>query len=587
MRFPTARLIAAWTVTHFGYRAAVIALPLLALQETGSAWTVGLVAGAAGVPTITAPWWTRGLQRRLGSASALAALLAAEGLATLVVPVSALLGTLSPPLMIGSGLAVGALNALSGPLDSALLAAVGDRRDPRHGAAQLLAVQETSLRAAMTLAPLATLPLIAWIGTAPTVALEGLLSLVGAGLVATVRMRITVGDDEEIPGVRGLLGRHPEVRLGWLVRGTGCAAWFAFTLGLAVLGAETGRGLLLATVGITSYSLGSLAGSLGGILAARSRRPALLNSAAWTAAGVGWLVMAARPTPVVIAATAVVMGLVIPAGNAATAALVTRATTGAGRRAALTAQATVVAGSSTLGSLVGGPIIAVCGARAAIGGAGAVVLVVAVGVAVRSARQLPAPPAEVGPFGLVLGEGQRGVVGRPRLLGPAQSAEQVGAGRVPGVVAVEREPVHLGQRHRRAVELGHDDRAVERDDGGGRDGVQLGVERGDLVPVRVGGCGCVGVDRVDGREQLVLPGPSDDQALTHQVVALGDEVVVPAAAVLLLEGDQLAVGHPHRTAGLGEQHQREQAGHLRDVGQQGAKDAGEPDRLGSQLVSDR
>src|SRR3954452_14943189 len=172
MRFPTARLIAAWTVTHFGYRAAVIALPLLALQETGSAWTVGLVAGAAGVPTIIAPWWTRGLQRRLGSASALAALLAAEGLATLVVPVSALLGTLSPPLMIGSGLAVGALNALSGPLDSALLAAVGDRRDPRHGAAQLLAVQETSLRAAMTLAPLATLPLIAWIGTAPTVALE-------------------------------------------------------------------------------------------------------------------------------------------------------------------------------------------------------------------------------------------------------------------------------------------------------------------------------------------------------------------------------------------------------------------------------
>ena len=173
------RLVAAWSITHFGYRAAVIALPLLALAETGSAWTVGLVAGAAGLPTITAPWWSRRLQRRLASARALSAMLFFEGVATLIVPVAAMLGLLTPAVMIASGLAVGVLNAVSGPLDSALLATLGDGRDAEHGAAQVLALQETTVRVVMTLAPLATLPLIATIGAAATVALEGVLSVVG------------------------------------------------------------------------------------------------------------------------------------------------------------------------------------------------------------------------------------------------------------------------------------------------------------------------------------------------------------------------------------------------------------------------
>src|SRR5262245_2977969 len=64
VRLPLTRLITAWSLAHFGYRAAVIALPFLALSATGSAWMVGLVAGAAGLPTITAPWWTGPLQPR-------------------------------------------------------------------------------------------------------------------------------------------------------------------------------------------------------------------------------------------------------------------------------------------------------------------------------------------------------------------------------------------------------------------------------------------------------------------------------------------------------------------------------------------
>jgi hypothetical protein len=381
MSWPVVRLVAAWTVTHFGYRAALIALPLLVLKETGSAWELGLVAGAAGIPTITAPWWTRRLQRRITTAGSLARLLAAEGVATLVVPVAAVTGRLTPAIMVGSGLAVGVLNAVSGPLDSALLAALGDRRDPEHGAARLLAVQDTGVRLAMTLAPLATLPLIALVGSAATVALEGALSLVGALLVATVRLSAHTEADEDVPRVRDLLSRHPVIRAGWLVRGAGCAAWFAFPLGLSVLGVEQGRGVLLATVGLTAYAAGSLPGSALGVAAVRSARPSLLNAGAWMLAGLGWLTMAAHPTPFVIGSAAMVMGVAVPAGNAATTALVTRSTVGLERRSALTAQATVVVGASTLGSLVGGPLIATLGARVAIGGAGAMVLLVAAGVA--------------------------------------------------------------------------------------------------------------------------------------------------------------------------------------------------------------
>ncbi len=68
-------------------------------------------------------------------------------------------------------------------------------------------------------------------------------------------------------------------------------------------------------------------------------------------------------------------------------------------------------------------------------------------------------------------------------------------------------------------------------------------------------------------------------------MAFGDQLRVPDAAVLLGQGDQLAVGRdPGGAAGLDEQHQRQQPGHLAVVRQQGADQAGEPERLGGQVV---
>src|SRR3954449_1171557 len=149
--------------------------------------------------------------------------------------------------------------------------------------------------------------------------------------------------------------------------------------------------------------------------------------------------------------------------------------------------------------------------------------------------QLAALPAQVGALGGVLGGGDRGAV---RLLGfdaPAEPAEQVGAGGVPRVVARERQPVDRGEGDLRAVQLRDRDRAVECDDRRRVEPGQLVVERDDLRPVRVRRRGRVRVYGVHRGQYLVAAGPVDGEALTDQVVALGDQGAVPAGSILLVE----------------------------------------------------
>lgn len=380
-----ARLIIAWTLGNVGFRIAMVALPLLAVAQTGSAWTVGLVTGAAGVPVITAPWWSRPAQARLGSVGALAWLMCAEGAVSLCVPLAARLDLLGPVVMIGIGLCTGVLNAVSGPLDASLLATLGDAREvgsshegSGRGAARMLSAQDGSIKAATTMAPLASLVLIQAVGLTATVAADGLLTLVGAACLVGLRVDPVHLDPGSRPqSVRHLLHGQPTIVIGFVVRAAGCGAWFAFTLCLALVGEQRGIGVQLATVGLSSYAAGAVAGSLLGVYAAGTSRPALLNSASWLLAGAGWVVIGLHPTLLLTGVTAAAMGLVVPAGNAATTALVTRAYAGAARRSMLTAQATVVTGSTTLGVLVGGPLIALVGAAPAIVAAGGCVTTIA------------------------------------------------------------------------------------------------------------------------------------------------------------------------------------------------------------------
>src|SRR6266536_1117556 len=69
-------------------------------------------------------------------------------------------------------------------------------------------------------------------------------------------------------------------------------------------------------------------------------------------------------------------------------------------------------------------------------------------------------------------------------------------------------------------------------------------------------------------------------------MALGDQRRVPGPTVLLVECDQFAARrNPGGAAGLGEEHQRQQPGHLTVVRHEGADQASEPDRLGGQVVT--
>src|SRR6185503_13357946 len=93
---------------------------------------------------------------------------------------------------------------------------------------------------------------------------------------------------------------------------------------------------------------------------------------------------------------------------------------------------------------------------------------------------------------------------------------------------------------------------------------ELVVEGDDLRPVGgayVAGRSVHGADR--GEDLVATRSHAGGQALAHQPVTLGDQRRVPGPTVLLVEGDQFATGrNPGGAAGLGEEHQRQQPGHL-------------------------
>lgn len=92
-----------------------------------------------------------------------------------------------------------------------------------------------------------------------------------------------------------------------------------------------------------------------------------------------------------------------------------------------------------------------------------------------------------------------------RLLTAAQPAQQVGAGRMVGVIAGQLVLKTVGRRqcHLRAVKLGDRDGPIEGDDRRGVEADELVVEGNDLRPVRVAHVAGGGVHGADRCEDLV------------------------------------------------------------------------------------
>lgn len=373
------RILLATSVSWLGLRMTEVALPLIALQQTGSVWATGLVAGSSGIALLTSPWWAARLRHRLTSGRALAAVLLVQVLGYVTVAVPATLGNLSIAHLCLGGLIVGAATAVAGPATRALLADIGDRIGPGV-AVRALAWQDLAHRISMVAGP----PVAAWVvtqhGAMPLMWADSIAVLLAAVLVSGVggyAVRRAAGDDVPRRRTRDVLRAHPVVADGIAMAAVGWFWWFAFALGLAILGAETGRPGQLVAAGMAGYGIGSLAGSAATPLVV-TRLPRVPTMVAqWIVLGV---LFGALPwldgSLVALALASAVGGFVIPFGIAALNALITEHTSGEERRTAFAAQHVAGSGGSSVGMLTGGAVIGVLGAENTMHVAGLVVVAV-------------------------------------------------------------------------------------------------------------------------------------------------------------------------------------------------------------------
>ena len=389
------RILAATFVSWMGLRLTEVALPLIALQQTGSVWATGLVAGCSGIALLTSPWWAVRLRHLVVSGRALAAVLCVQALGYVTVAVAATTDTLTVAHLCLSGLIVGAATSVGGPATRAMLADLGDRIGPGV-AVRALAWQDLAHRISMVAGP----PLAAWVvtqhGALPLMWADTVAVLLAAALVAQVgRYALRQGRDAGVPRrVRDVLRAHPVVADGIAMAAVGWYWWFAFALGLAILGAETGRPGQLVAAGMAGYGIGSLAGSAAVPLVV-TRLPRVPTMV------IGWILLGATFAALpwldhslfALALASGVGGFVIPFGLAALNALITEHTSGEERRTAFAAQHVAGSGGSSVGMLTGGAVIAVLGAEITLHVAGvvltAVPLVLVARTFLRGRRQDP------------------------------------------------------------------------------------------------------------------------------------------------------------------------------------------------------
>lgn len=375
MRHPHLVTLTATTfVTWAGQRITAVALPLVALDQTGDAWTTGLVGGFAGLPLLTSAWWGQRLRSRLTSGRALAVVLGVQVLGLVLVPAAAATVGVGAVVLCASGLVTGATSAMLAPAQRALTADLAELpgNEPDIGA-RALAWQDLAHRSSMIFAPaLGAWLLVAW-GAEPLLWCEAAAVALSAAAMLTVPAASRVEpasmvepsrtELEPVPSVRAVLRAHPDLAVGIGLAGIGGITWFAFTLGLALLGAELDRPGELIAAGMTGYGAATVGVSFVVPLVVHRvpRVPAIVLS--WVMLGLAYLALpVAAPNLLGVALVSAVGGMTMPFGIAAVNALIVDRTTGAERRAAFTAETVLHSGGASAGLLVGGALIGAFGA---------------------------------------------------------------------------------------------------------------------------------------------------------------------------------------------------------------------------------
>ncbi|WP_369369673.1 MFS transporter [Promicromonospora sp. Populi] len=373
MRHPHLVTLTATTfVTWTGQRITAVALPLVALDQTGDAWTTGLVGGFAGLPLLTSAWWGRRLRSRLTSGRSLALVLAIQVLGLVLVPVAAATVGVGAVVLCAAGLVTGATAAMLAPAQRALTADLAELPGNAPGVgARALAWQDLAHRSSMIFAPaLGAWLLVTW-GAEPLLWCEAAAVALSAAAMLTVPAASTSAaaePDETVPAepapsVRAVLRAHPDLAVGIGLAGIGGITWFAFTLGLALLGAELDRPGELIAAGMAGYGAATVGVSFVVPLVVHRvpRIPAILVS--WVMLGVAYLALPlAAPNLLAVGLVSAVGGLTMPFGIAALNALIVDRTTGAERRTAFTAETVLHNGGASAGLLVGGALIGAFGA---------------------------------------------------------------------------------------------------------------------------------------------------------------------------------------------------------------------------------
>lgn len=392
-RRAAALILSGIALTDLTFRISQVAVPLVVLAHTGSAAITGLSWGTTAVPVVLSPWWARRLRRRIRTGPAIAACYLGEAAALALIPMTAAVGALSAPVLLAAGLTLGVFETLDGPARDALIADLGDRLGTDR-AFTLLSARDFFRRGSMVVGPAVGGALVAWGDPVRLLWVEVAAIVVSAALTCRVTAAPDItapegaaADQEPAERIWTAVRRQRLVPLGWLVRGTGCTLWFAFSLGLALLGVDTGRPGVLVATGLAAYGVGSLVGTPLAVVLLR-RLPVLpAICAAWTLTGLAWLAMGATASVSVIAVVAALSGLAVVIGNGGVTALITRSTAGGERRTLLAGQSVLVNGSSATGLLVGGPVLALLGPRTTLEVAGTVLAAVAVGTWVTSRSQ--------------------------------------------------------------------------------------------------------------------------------------------------------------------------------------------------------
>lgn len=378
MRRPLMILIANTFVTWIGARMTAVALPLVALEQTGQAWTTGLVGGMAILPLLTVGWWGRRLRERLVSGYALALVMLVQAVGLAIVPGAALVGKIGVIALCASGLVTGVAGALLGPAQRALISDLADADTAEGGvssAPRWLAMQDLAHRISMIFAPPAGAWLVVSWGALPLLWCETVVLIAGAATMLAVPaagQKVPArlageshaeAESQATVSAIAVLRAHPQVASGIIMAGVGGVCWFGFSLGLAILGAELGMPGALIAAGMSGYGVASVVASFLIPVVIDKLPPMITMVISWVVLGLTFVVLpAATPNLVAVAIVAGVGGTAMPWGIAALNALISRQTTGAERRAAFTAQTVAHAGGTSGGLLIGGAIIGWVGA---------------------------------------------------------------------------------------------------------------------------------------------------------------------------------------------------------------------------------